>query len=139
MSSKPRRVGYLLIDHKFSPGLTPLEAHQSGMSGLPVGAGKLFEADTLTCRHCTGVVILNPLRTRERTYCPKCDQYICDGCAGIMAASGKCISIDRLFDFVQSANARAEDCGEKAMGLPDLSPLYNTVSASVPESPPIGD
>jgi hypothetical protein len=64
--------GYLMVDHRGSPGLSndPLR-----------GEGKLFETSTMHCVHCGTVVITNPFRTRERSYCPKCDSYICDNCA----------------------------------------------------------
>ena len=45
----------------------------------PAGS-KLFEADTLWCKHCTTVFVKNPDRTRERAHCRKCMHYICDGC-----------------------------------------------------------
>lgn len=63
--------GYLMVDHRASPGLP----------GDPLrGEGKLFEAKTNHCNHCGRVVIMNPLRTRDRCYCSKCDKYICDDC-----------------------------------------------------------
>lgn len=41
-----------------------------------------LEMATLTCAHCNRVVVLNPLRQRERCSCRKCDAYVCDspGC-----------------------------------------------------------
>ena len=68
MSSKRRQEGYLLIDHRHSPGLN--------VPGL--GEGQLFEAPTVTCSHCQAVVIVSPTRTRSRHYCQKCDHYVCD-------------------------------------------------------------
>jgi predicted RNA-binding Zn-ribbon protein involved in translation (DUF1610 family) len=63
--------GYLMIDHRASPGLP----------GDPLrGEGKLFETKTNHCNHCGRVVIINPLRTRDRAYCQKCLKYICDDC-----------------------------------------------------------
>lgn len=35
---------------------------------------------TLSCCHCGGCVVINPLRKRERAYCRPCNRYICDGC-----------------------------------------------------------
>lgn len=63
------KENYLLIDHR---------AYN----------GELFEAATYTCRHCCGVIIKNPLRERERAYCPKCDGYICDSCEAIRHEPG---------------------------------------------------
>lgn len=137
MSTK--RQGYLLIDHTFSPGITPEMLHAVGVGGPAVGADRKGEFATVTCSHCCAVVVLNPLRTRDRSYCAKCDAYICDGCGAAMAASGVCVSIDRLFDFVQMQNAALEAKGVPVVGLPDLSPLYNNVSVVVPKSPLIGE
>lgn len=66
----PRQGGYLLIDHRASPG-TPA-----------VAGGTLFEADTFTCCHCNGVVVKNPQRVRDRHMCFKCGHLTCDqvGC-----------------------------------------------------------
>ncbi len=60
-----------MVDHRASPGLPddPL-----------MGEGQLFETKTNHCSHCGTVVIMNPLRTRERAYCRSCDKYICDNC-----------------------------------------------------------
>jgi len=63
--------GYLMVDHRASPGLP----------GDPLrGEGTLFETKTNHCNHCGKVVIMNPLRTRDRAYCNKCRMYICDDC-----------------------------------------------------------
>lgn len=66
MATKARHEGYLLIDHTDSPGAGPIPG------------GQKFEAATVTCSHCCRVVILNPNRVRARSYCAKCDHYICD-------------------------------------------------------------
>ena len=44
--------------------------------------GEKLEMPTLSCAHCNTVVILNPLRRRERGYCRKCHAYVCDVCNG---------------------------------------------------------
>lgn len=43
---------------------------------------KTVQVPTMTCRHCNVVVVLNPERRRARSWCRKCDAYICDkpGC-----------------------------------------------------------
>lgn len=75
------KTGYLLVDHRASPGLPEDIAIKSGYDPKLTKEGKLFEADTLTCSHCKVVVIKNPMRTRERGKCPKCGyHYICDLC-----------------------------------------------------------
>jgi len=84
MAWDPKRQhegGYLKIDHRASPGLPEDIARLSGFDPSMAGEGKLLEASTLTCAHCKCAVVKNPLRTRERAYCPKCDHYICDLCA----------------------------------------------------------
>ena len=77
--SKRSREGYLLIDHRNSPGFSEIDAARAGVPF--VGSG-VFESATITCAHCHVVVVLNPLRTRERGYCRRCDHYVCDkpGC-----------------------------------------------------------
>lgn len=88
--SKRELEGYVLIDHRDSPGLTKSEAQAAGRSHLDIGAGKKFEAATSTCSHCERIVILNPSRTRERGYCFNCDHFICDPCAVVFKATGTC-------------------------------------------------
>jgi hypothetical protein len=77
--------GYLMIDHRASPGLPEDIALQNGLDPKQVGEGKIFEAATLTCSHCKCTVVKNPLRVRERAKCSKCGwHYICDICAVAM-------------------------------------------------------
>ena len=77
-----KQQGYLMIDHRFSPGLPEDVALMVGMDPKLAGEGKLFEADTLTCAHCKCAVMKNPMRQRARENCPKCgNHYICDLCA----------------------------------------------------------
>lgn len=83
MSSLNKKMGYLFVDHSASPGLPEDIARASGYDPKHCGEGKIFEADTLTCSHCGGCWVKNPLRTRERAYCQKCDHYICDGCDAV--------------------------------------------------------
>ncbi len=76
--------GYLMIDHRASPGLPEDIARKTGLDPKYAGEGKLFEAATLTCSHCKCAVIKNQLRVREREFCFKCHHYICDYCAAAM-------------------------------------------------------
>ena len=102
--SKRSHEGEILIDHRFTPGLPDALVNAQG---LPPGAGQgVFEAPTYTCSHCQRVVVINPLRNRERAYCRKCDHYICDGCGGIMKATGVCRTYKQLMDEVQEAGLR---------------------------------
>jgi hypothetical protein len=67
--------GYLMVDHRASPGLP----------GDPLrGEGTYFEAKTNHCNHCGRVVIMNPLRTRDRALCYACNHYVCDDCGLLM-------------------------------------------------------
>jgi predicted RNA-binding Zn-ribbon protein involved in translation (DUF1610 family) len=72
--------GYLMIDHRASPGIPEDTALKMGLNPAEVGEGTLYEAPTMGCAHCGTVVIINPKRTRERAHCLKCNRYICDNC-----------------------------------------------------------
>ena len=87
----------MLIDHRESPGVPESLTHVDGKYFPHVGKSTTFESATVTCAHCNTVVILNPNRTRERGYCPKCDAYVCDnpGC------STDCRSFIKLLDVMQ--------------------------------------
>ena len=90
MKSKRQNEGYLMIDHSGSPGIGPQEIKLID-SDLPVGIGRAkFEAPTYTCSHCQRVVVMNPLRQRERGYCRNCDHYVCDECNIVRVATGEC-------------------------------------------------
>lgn len=80
--SKRSHEGYLLIENRFAPGISAEEAAKTGKEVIGAGLRGRFEAGVLTCSHCQRQVIVNPLRTRDRNWCPKCDHYICDspGC-----------------------------------------------------------
>ena len=104
-------AGYLQIDHTNSPGLTPADV--ACLPGtVAVGAGEVYERDTLQCTHCQRMIKLHPLRTRDRGYCPKCDHYICDPCEEIRKNSGACVPMAKVFDRVQAH-------AEKFAGQPD--------------------
>ena len=64
------REGYLIIDHQNAPGVPG-----------GVGAGQVFESATRLCPHCQRIIVMNPLRQRERGRCTKCNTYVCDDCA----------------------------------------------------------
>ncbi len=76
-----KQMGYLMVDHRASPGLTEQQALIAGYDPKLSGEGKVYEADTMTCAHCKNVVVKNPRRTRDRPHCYQCDHYICDFCA----------------------------------------------------------
>ena len=76
-----KQQGYMMIDHRASPGMPEDVLRQAGISMPVVGEGKLFEADVLVCAHCGQNSLRNPDRTRERGSCQKCSGlYICDLC-----------------------------------------------------------
>lgn len=109
--NKRELEGYLRIDHRDSPGLTPEEASAVGRSGIApfVAAGKMFEGATYTCSHCTRTVVINPDRVRPRAYCPKCDHHICDWCEGQRVASGgACKPFTQIIDEVVDATAKGK-------------------------------
>ena len=109
MSSKRSHEGYLLIDSRFTPGFSDLEAIAAG---LPVGAGRgVFEAPTYTCSHCQYVVVINPARNRERAHCRKCDHYICDACGAALALSGICRTFKQVIYEIQERADKAPQQG----------------------------
>lgn len=79
--------GYLKVDHSASPGLPADVARRAGYDPALAGEGKVYETATMSCRHCRVSVVKNPLRTRERARCAKCNWgYVCDPCAAAMAS-----------------------------------------------------
>ena len=90
LRSKRSLEGYLMIDH----------------SAINC-RGALFESATLTCSHCQRVVVLNPDRSRERGYCTKCDNYLCDQCALVRAQTGDCKTFGEIMDEVELTALKA--------------------------------
>lgn len=98
MSSLRDKEGYLLIDHRASPGLSPDEARQFGYDPSLVAEGKIMEAPIVTCSHCQVQVILNPGRSRDRAVCRRCYNYICDPCALAMSQGVGCRPWEKVID-----------------------------------------
>lgn len=90
MKSKFRPSAYLMTDNRAS------------------GEG-LHEVDIRNCPHCQNDVMLNPLRTRPRNWCMKCDAYICDNCVAF-----ECTPMKKIIDDAVDARAK----GRKLI-LPD--------------------
>lgn len=88
MSSKRSKEGYLLIDNR-------------------ANHGGVVESATVTCSHCQQVVVLNPLRTRERGYCAKCDHYVCDN----PACNAECIPFRKVIDDLREQAFKGESNG----------------------------
>lgn len=77
-----RDHGYLMIDHRFSPGIPEWMERSAGYVPGSTREGKLLETKTMCCAHCRTHVVPNPRRILPRERCPKCDyHYICDMCA----------------------------------------------------------
>lgn len=100
MPFKRAREGILIIDNRDSPGVAPELAIPAGAP--VVKSGQLWESATITCCHCHRVVILNPLRTRAREYCAKCDHYICDS----PECNRDCVPFKKVLDDLQEQAAR---------------------------------
>lgn len=99
MRTERKREGYLLIDHRNSPGVTPEFLSKMGVDpALAVAGGKTFEASTLNCVHCGTTVVLNPARTRERARCWRCNKYMCDKCAKVDSTLLKCEPLEKQID-----------------------------------------
>jgi hypothetical protein len=101
--SQKSHEGYLMVDHRGSPGVPEASARRAGWEPVLVKKNSFSELKTLGCAHCNAVVIVNPLRTRERGHCYKCSRYICDYCTAAMRASDyQHRSFDELRDMVGS-------------------------------------
>lgn len=98
--------GYLVVDHRNSPGVSD---EMAAAVGMPVGAGRgVFETPTFTCSHCQRAVIMRPDRTRGRNYCRKCDHLICDGCANAMHQTGVHKTFEEVIgDYLESAEKKS--------------------------------
>jgi hypothetical protein len=78
MHWKRSQEGYLLVDHRNSPGITERDLTPAlRAAGFEAHTG-VFESPTIRCAHCGTMVVINPQRTRARHYCQPCDHYVCD-------------------------------------------------------------
>ena len=59
MGSLHKHDGYLIIDHRASPGIPADIAQAIGLDPQQCGEGKVLEVDTLFCSHCTCSVVPN--------------------------------------------------------------------------------
>lgn len=109
MNWQRKKEGYLMIDHRASPGISE-DFARANPGFRPVPEGRLFESATSTCSHCKRVIVLNPDRTRARGYCPKCNHYVCDRCEAVRVASGwECRSFDQVKEeYLEAAIKRGE-------------------------------
>ena len=136
MLSKRSREGYLLIDHRNSPGVPRELMRQAGLD-LAGAPGAVFESATITCCHCNAVVILNPLRTRPRNHCRRCDHYVCDN----PACSAECRPFSKTIDDAQEAASRGDNAAWNAATRHLIGPttLRTDAPAVVPASDPAAD
>lgn len=112
-----KKPGYLIVDHRASPGLPEELAQRAGYDPLLCREGRTFEADTQTCSHCKTVVVMNPERVRARAHCWQCNHYICDSCAFKMTLSGYVhVPFAKLVDV-------AKDCEVRGVEFDPLSVL----------------
>lgn len=110
MSSLGDGAGYLIIDHRDSPGISDEDAAR--MPGaLATPKGTVTERDVKQCAHCQGAVLLNPGRVRARAVCPKCYAFICDGCEAIRVSSGVCVPFAQVVDVVAEAAVKGAVVG----------------------------
>lgn len=128
--SKRALEGYVMVDHRNSPGVPEAQIRQAGLPGMLVDAGRsvLFEAPTVTCSHCQQVFMVNPDRQRERGYCWKCDHYICDLCAVAML-TGECTPFARLADQIERAARMQDDAVKGTIWLPPSLEITDTPPA----------
>jgi hypothetical protein len=113
--SKRDSEGVMMVNHKDSPGLTPeflAEVAKAfpGEDTLPPGAGTgMFEAPIVTCVHCQQMVIINPLRNRQRGWCGKCAHYLCDKCSLNQKLGVPCRPYTQVIEDVinQNSNLKA--------------------------------
>ncbi len=75
------KEGYLMIDHRASPGIPEGYFQALGFDMPEVPGGSMAEMAVLVCAHCQHQHFKNHKRTRERASCQKCGgAYICDVC-----------------------------------------------------------
>lgn len=106
MKSLRSHEGYIYVDNRNAP----VDDATMVAAGYPVGAGRgMYESATYTCSHCNRVVVIEPKRTRERGYCRKCSQRICDPCNELKAKNFECITVKEIIDHVQESAERQAD------------------------------
>lgn len=53
----PKQMGEIVVDHRASPGLPEDVARWAGYDPEQCKEGKVFVQDTMTCSHCTNIVV----------------------------------------------------------------------------------
>lgn len=106
MTSRRANEGWVMFDHRDSPGVSDNELIWFNPD-MPPGSGKgLFEAPVITCSHCQRQMIVNPKRDRVRPYCRSCDHDMCDDCAMAFKVSGVHRSFKQVMDDVVNRAAK---------------------------------
>lgn len=96
-SWKRSQEGYLLVDHRMSPGITDadLQTIPASHRAMFQSTRGLFEAPTMRCGHCGTMVVLSPTRQKARNYCQPCDHYICDNANCVLTCTPLGRTIER--------------------------------------------
>jgi hypothetical protein len=99
MFSRRELEGYVMVDHRESPGFTPQEAAQAGFRNLPVGKGTKFQGITYRCSHCEAQIVLE-IKNRDKSpgHCSKCDRNLCKRCALVWKLTGVCRPFNQIID-----------------------------------------
>lgn len=117
--SQKSNEGYLMIDHRASPGLPENIARLAGYDPLFCREGKVYETATLGCAHCGGAYVKNPFRVRERASCSLCGgRYVCDTCNAVRSSPDY---VHRPFEAVAEAVNSGRFVITGAMTNPNLT------------------
>lgn len=110
MFSKLELEGYLEIDHRESPGFTEKQAREARWGKtMPVGS-KRFKLVTYRCCGCEAMIVVRSERTRERTWCRKCDRFMCDQCSWVLKVTGVHKPMNQIIDDFVKETANLPRC-----------------------------
>lgn len=93
--------GYLIIDHRDSPGINPEDVPERLRNITPiVGKNQVYETDVQHCTHCQRAVVLFKVSVGkyEPDICHYCHHYICRSCAKQLRITGQCVPFKAIFD-----------------------------------------
>ena len=109
------------------------ELYEGPDQPFPVG---VVEQSTMTCNHCSVVVVLNPARIRDRSWCWNCDRYICDPCKVVSQMVG-CHSTMQKLELIQKfPDRKIMLTGETTPDLIDAAARTKPyLGVSIPPSP----
>lgn len=97
---KRSQEGYILIDHRNSPGISTDFVSRHNLDAPAVGPGQVFESAMKMCHACGTQMILNPNRSRQREWCMQHDAYLCDRCALTRRLTGSCIPLWKRLESI---------------------------------------